>query len=211
MTAHRALTVHEDGPSRLSPGALDGVTVLVSGGAGAVGHAAIQFAAWAGATVITTISSDEKAALARAAGAHHVVNYKEQDAAAEIRRIAPDGVQIVVEVSIRQNAELVAAVVSTRASVAIYANDGGDTVELPLRANMGTNTRYQFVLLYTVGEEALQAAAEDVTAAVRDGALPVGEEAGLPLHRYSLEQTAAAHDAVEGGVTGKVLIDVAQG
>jgi len=211
MTAHRALTVHEDGPSRLSPGALDGVTVLVSGGAGAVGHAAIQLAAWAGATVITTISSDEKAALARAAGAHHVVNYKEQDAAAEIRRVAPDGVQIVVEVSIRQNAELVAAVVSTRASVAIYANDGGDTVELPLRANMGTNTRYQFVLLYTVGEEALQAAAEDVTAAVRDGALPVGEEAGLPLHRYSLEQTAAAHDAVEGGVTGKVLIDVAQG
>jgi len=211
MTAHRALTVHEDGPSRLSPGALEGVTVLVSGGAGAVGHAAIQLAAWAGATVITTISSDEKAALARAAGAHHVVDYKEQDAAAEIRRIAPDGVQIVVEVSIRQNAELVAAVVSTRASVAIYANDGGDTVELPLRANMGTNTRYQFVLLYTVGEEALQAAAEDVTAAVRDGALPVGEEAGLPLHRYSLEQTAAAHDAVEGGVTGKVLIDVAQG
>jgi NADPH2:quinone reductase len=211
MTAHRALTVHEDGPSRLSPGALDGMTVLVSGGAGAVGHAAIQLAAWAGATVITTISSDEKAALARAAGAHHVVNYKEQDAAAEIRRIAPDGVQIVVEVSIRQNAELVAAVVSTRASVAIYANDGGDTVELPLRANMGTNTRYQFVLLYTVGEEALQAAAEDVTAAVRDGALPVGEEAGLPLHRYSLEQTAEAHDAVEGGVTGKVLIDVAQG
>ena len=109
------------------------------------------------------------------------------------------------------DAELVAAVVSTRASVAIYANDGGDTVELPLRSNMGTNTRYQFVLLYTVGEEALQAAAEDVTAAVRDGALPVGEEAGLPLHRYSLEQTAAAHDAVEGGVTGKVLIDVAQG
>ena len=209
MTAHRALTVHEDGPSRLAPGALDGVTVLVSGGAGAVGHAAIQLAAWAGATVITTISSDEKADLARAAGAHHVVNYREQDAAAEIRRLAPDGVQVVVEVSIRQNAELVAAVVAPRASVAIYANDGGDEVSLPLRANMGTNTRYQFVLLYTVGEEALQAAAEDVTAAVRDGALPVGEEAGLPLHRFPLERTAAAHEAVEAGLTGKVLVDVA--
>ena len=188
---------------------LDGVTVLVSGGAGAVGHAAIQLAAWAGATVITTISSDEKAALARAAGAHHVVNYREQDAAAEIRRLAPDGVQVVVEVSIRQNAELVAAVVAPRASVAIYANDGGDEVSLPLRANMGTNTRYQFVLLYTVGEEALQAAAEDVTTAVRDGALPVGEEAGLPLHRFPLERTAAAHEAVEAGLTGTVLVDVA--
>ena len=118
--------------------------------------------------------------------------------------------QIVVEVSIRQNAELVAAVVSTRASVAIYANDGGDEVQLPLRANMGTNTRYQFVLLYTVGEEALQAAAEDVTAAVRDGALPVGEDAGLPLSFFDLGDTAAAHDAVEQGATGKVLIRVSE-
>ena len=92
MTAHRALTVAEDGPSRLSPGALSGAMVLVAGGAGAVGHAAIQLARWAGATVITTISSDEKAALARAAGANHVVNYRESDAAFEIRRLAPDGV-----------------------------------------------------------------------------------------------------------------------
>ncbi len=63
MTAHRALTVHEDGPSRLAPGALAGRTVLVQGGAGAVGHAAIQLAVWAGATVIATVSSDEKEAL----------------------------------------------------------------------------------------------------------------------------------------------------
>src|SRR5215213_4963766 len=64
MTAHRALTVHEDGPTRLTPDALEGRTVLVTGGAGAVGHAAIRLATWAGATVITTVSSDEKAALA---------------------------------------------------------------------------------------------------------------------------------------------------
>src|SRR5215218_9127747 len=72
MTAHRALTVHEDGPSRLSTKALEGRTVLVTGGAGAVGHAAIQLAVWAGATVIATVSSDEKARLAESAGAHHV-------------------------------------------------------------------------------------------------------------------------------------------
>src|SRR4029079_3805063 len=71
MTAHRALTVSEDGPDRLSPGALAGKIVLVAGGAGAGGHAAIQLARWAGATIITTISSPTKAALARAAGAHH--------------------------------------------------------------------------------------------------------------------------------------------
>jgi NADPH2:quinone reductase len=73
MTAHRALTVHEFGPQRLSPGALDGRVVLVQGGAGAVGHAAIQLAVWAGATVVATVSSDQKADLARAAGAHHVL------------------------------------------------------------------------------------------------------------------------------------------
>jgi len=65
------------------------------------------------------------------------------------------------------------------------------------------------VLIYTMGAAAWVAAGEDVTAAARDGALAIGAEAGLPLHRYGLEQTAAAHDAVEGGVVGKVLIDVA--
>jgi NADPH2:quinone reductase len=208
MTAHRALTVWEDGPRRLSPGSLEGATVLVAGGAGAVGHAAIQLARWAGATVITTISSDAKAALATAAGAHHVVNYRTGDAAAEIREIAPDGVDVVVEVAISQNADLLAEVVAHRASVAIYADDGGDTTTIPIRANMITNTRFQFVLLYTVGSEALDAAVEDVTAALRDGALPVGEAAGLPLHTFPLAETAAAHEAVEGDIVGKVLIEV---
>src|SRR5512132_2716287 len=77
VTAHRALTVGEDGPARLQPDALGGRTVLVAGGAGAVGNAAIQLARWAGAAVIATVSSDAKARLATAAGAHHVVNYRE--------------------------------------------------------------------------------------------------------------------------------------
>src|ERR1700712_2194372 len=110
MTAHRALTVAERGPDRLGPGALTGKTVLVAGGAGAVGHAAIQLARWAGATVVTTVSSDAKAALARAAGAHHVVNYRTEDAAARIRAIAPDGVDVVVEVAPGPNAALDLAV-----------------------------------------------------------------------------------------------------
>ncbi|MFJ3036096.1 NADPH:quinone reductase [Curtobacterium pusillum] len=208
MTAHRALTTHEHGPSRLAPGALTGRTVLVAGGAGAVGHAAIQLARWAGATVITTISSDAKAALATAAGAHHTVNYRSEDAAARIRDIAPDGVDIVVEVSIPQNADLVADVLANHGVVSIYANNGGDEATLPIRPNMSVNARYQFLLLYTIGDDALRAAAEDVTAALRDGVLPVGEAAGLPLVRFALEETAAAHDAVESDTVGKVLIDV---
>lgn len=208
MTAHRALTVHEDGPDRLAPGALDGRTVLVTGGAGAVGHAAIQLASWAGATVVTTVSNDDKARLAAAAGAHHVVPYTSGDPVAAIREVAPGGVDLVVDVALIQNVDLVAGVLKTRGSVAAYANTGGSEATLPFRGYMVLNARIQFVLLYTVGEAALRAAAEDVVAAVADGALEVGEEAGLPLTRFPLDQTAAAHDAVENGAVGKVLIDL---
>jgi NADPH:quinone reductase len=210
MTAHRALTVAEDWPARLSPGSHDGATVLVAGGAGAVGHAAIQLARWAGARVITTVSSPEKGALATAAGAHHVVNYRTEDAAAAIRDIAPDGVDVIVEVSPRQNAELDSAVAKNRASIAIYANDGGDSLTLDVGRNMMLNARYQFLILYTLGDDTLRHGAEDLSAAAADGALDVGEDAGLPLHVFDLENTAAAHDAVEAGVTGKVLIRVAE-
>jgi NADPH2:quinone reductase len=209
MTAHRALTVHEDGPSRLSPEALDGRTVLVTGGAGAVGHAAIQLAVWAGASVITTVSSEEKARLAEAAGAHHVLDYRRGDPVAEIRTLAPDGVDLVVDVAIISNADLVGRVLKPRGAVAIYANTGGTEVTLPVRPLMALNARLQFILLYTVGEDALKAAAQDVASAVADGALDVGEQHGLPLIRYPLEETAAAHDAVENGAVGKVLIDIA--
>jgi len=208
MTAHRALTLAEGGPSRLSAGALEGRTVLVAGGAGAVGHAAIQLARWAGATVITTVSSDDKATLARAAGAQHVVNYRTSDAAAEIRAKAPDGVNIVVEVAPGPNAALNLAVLANHGAVAVYANNGGDEVTLPIRDHFARNICYQFLLLYTVGADALAVAAEDITLALRDGVLAVGEEAGLPLVRFPLAQTGEAHAAVEDGAVGKVLIDV---
>ena len=208
MTAHRALTVSEDGPERLHPGALAGTVVLVAGGAGAVGHAAIQLARWAGATVITTISGPAKAALATAAGAHHVINYRDEDPATAIAKVAPDGVDLVVEVAAAANSRLNIDVVKPRGSIAIYANDGGGEFTLHVRQNMIKNVRYQFVLLYTVGDAALTAAVEDITLALVDGALPVGEAAGLPLHRFPLANTADAHQAVQDGAVGKVLIDV---
>jgi NADPH:quinone reductase len=210
VTAHRALTVAEDGPDRLRPGGLRDRVVLVAGGAGAVGNAAIQLARWAGATVISTVSGDAKATLAAAAGAQHVVNYRNADAAQQIRRVAADGVDLVVEVAAGANAELDQAVLRPRGTISIYANDGGAPFALDVRRNMGLNTRYQFVLLYTVGWKRIIAAAADVNAAIEDGALQVGETAGLPLHRFPLEQTAAAHAAVESGVVGKVLVGVKQ-
>lgn len=208
ITAHRCLTVTEEGPNRLGPGALTDRVVFVAGGAGAVGNAAIQLARWSDATVITTVSSPEKAALATAAGANHVINYTEQDVAAEVRRLSRRGVDTIVEVSPAVNAALDAEIVARLGSVAMYANNGGDQVQLPVRMLMAPNARWQFVLVYTAPADAKAVAIEDVTAAVGAGAVRVGEDAGLPLHHFSLDQAADAHAAVENSIIGKVLIDV---
>jgi NADPH2:quinone reductase len=208
ITAHRALTSVEFGPSRLGPGSMNGMTVLVAGGAGAVGNAAIQLGRWAGATVVTTVSSPEKAALAAAAGAQHVVNYREGDTEAAILAMAPDGVDLVVEVAPAQNNELDLAVTKVHATVAIYANNGGDEFTVPLRPTFSKNLRYQYLILYTLDDRLLRAAVEDVSAALDAGVLRVGDDAGVPLHHFPLDQAAAAHDAVENGAVGKVLLDI---
>lgn len=208
ITAHRALTCGHHAP-RLGPGTLSGQVVLVHGGAGAVGNAAIQLAAWSGATVVATVSGAEKAALATAAGAHHAVNYRAGDAGAAIREFAPGGADLIVEVSPAVNDDLDLAVARNGATIAFYANNGGDEFSVNIRKAFSLNLRYQGLLLYTLAPDLLAAAAEDVSAAVAAGALRTGEKAGLPLHRYPLEETAAAHDAVEQGATGKVLIDIA--
>lgn len=206
LTAQRCLTVSELGPRSLAPGALDGRTVLVAGGAGAVGHAAIQLARWAGGRVIATVSSGEKAALARAAGADEVVDYRGREAEDEIRRLAPEGVDIVVEVAVAANAELDFAILGFNGTVAAYAGGGG--LVLSATELMSRNIRHQFVLVYTLPPAAKVQAVGDVSAAAAAGALAVGEDAGLPLHRFPLERTADAHAAVEGGAVGKVLVDV---
>jgi NADPH2:quinone reductase len=157
---------------------------------------------------VTTVCTPAKAALATAAGAHHVVDCTTGDTAAAIREIAPDGVDLVVEVSPATNATLNHAVRVNGGTVSVYANNGGDTMQLDVRAHFALNVRYQFLLLYTLSPEALAAAVEDVTAAAAAGVLTVGEEAGLPIARFPLERTAEAHAAVEDGFVGKVLIDV---
>lgn len=208
LTAHRCLTVAEAAPRHLVPGALEGRTVLVAGGAGAVGNAAIQLAGWAGARVVTTVSSPEKARLALAAGADHVVDYRHEDAKEAIRSYAPEGVDVIVEVSPAVNLELDAAVLAESGTIAIYANNGGTSASVEIRPLMTLNTRVQFVYLYTVPTEAKDRGIEDVSSAIAQGAVRVGAEAGLPLHHFPLERTAEAHRAVEQGAVGKVLIDL---
>ncbi|HEY4631845.1 MAG TPA: NADPH:quinone reductase [Blastococcus sp.] len=208
VTAHRCLTVAESLPDRIGPGTLNGHTVLVQGGAGAVGNAAIQLARWADATVIATVSTPEKAQLAAAAGADHVINYRQEDVVTEVRKITPKGVDSIVEVSAAVNAGVDAQVIGLHGAVAMYADDSGAEVTVPVRLQMNANARWQFVLIYTEPARAKEIGVEDVNAAVLDGAIRVGREAGLPLHVFPLDQTAQAHRAVQDGAVGKVLIDV---
>jgi NADPH2:quinone reductase len=200
LTAHRTLTLAPGGPDRLAAGALAGTTVLVAGGAGAVGNAAIQLAKWAGATVLTTVSSAEKGALARAAGADTVINYREEDVAARIGT-PPD---LIVEVD-PGNLALDAAAITPGGSIALYA---AGEINLPSRAIMSKNVIVHGVLTYTTTDRQKDDAVAGVTAAVAAGAFRVGAEAGLPLVRFPLDRIAEAHAAVESHVTGKVLVDV---
>lgn len=204
LTAHRCLTITEGGPERLGPGALEGRHVFVAGGAGAVGNAAIQLAHWAGATVITSVSSAAKAQLAAAAGADHIINYRDADVVAEVRKIVPAGVNTIVEVSAAQNAGIDVQIIARDGSIAMYADDGGSQVTMPIRASMGPNVRWQFVLVYTAPTAAKEHAVQAISAALAGGAISLT----LPLHHFPLAQAAQAHQAVQDAAVGKVLIDV---
>jgi NADPH:quinone reductase len=190
MTAHRCLFA--DGP-------VTGKTVLVAGGAGAVGHYAIELAKYAGARVVATVSSPEKASLAAKAGADLVVNYREVDAIDQVKAFAPV-MDRVVEVALGANLGLDLAVAGPSTVVVTYAADGPNPV-LPVRACMTANVTLRFILLYRVPGPALDAAGADITAALTAGALTE-----LPVHRFPLREIAAAHEAAEGGAVGKVIV-----
>ncbi len=194
MTAHRAL---------LADGAIDGDVVLVQGGAGAVGHAAIQLAVRSGARVVATVSSPEKARLATEAGAGLVVNYREDDVVAAILEWAPDGVDRIVEVAISANLETDGAVLAPYGTIATYGAPDGPLP--PSRDLIAKNARIDFVLVYTMPDEAKRDAVADITRALEEGALRP-----LPSKHFALQDTQSAHEAVEGGFVGKVLIEVPQ-
>jgi len=139
-----------------------------------------------------------------------VIDYTRQDVVAEVRAIAPHGVNTIVEVSPAVNATIDADVLARHGSVAVYANNGGSEIELPVRPSMVPNARWQFVLVYNAPDDWRARALDDVATAVLDGAVRVGDEAGLPLHHYPLEGAADAHAAVENGAVGKVIVDVVQ-
>ncbi|MDH5422417.1 MAG: NADPH:quinone reductase [Acidimicrobiia bacterium] len=192
LTAHRAL--FWDGP-------VDGQTILVSGGAGAVGHYAIELAKDGGARVITTVSTAEKATLAAAAGADVVVNYRDSNAADQILDAAPGGVNRIVEVALGENMELDSAVLAPHGTIVTYAKTAHDPEVNVIKHMMGNHT-LRFMMLYDAGTEAIAAGVAAITDCLERRVLTE-----LPAHRFELSRIVAAHEACEARVVGKVLID----
>ena len=196
MTAHRC--VFADGP-------VEGKTVLVTGGAGAVGSYAAQLAKWGGATVIATVSSDEKAAHAVRAGADHIVNYRTEDVVARVRELTNgQGVEHIVDVDFGGNLEISQDVLKVNGVLAMYASGGNAAPSLPYQPFMRNNITFRFVLVYTEPEEAKRQAVADITEANNAGRLwhPIAA-------RFPLEETAAAHEFQESNkAIGNIVIAI---
>ncbi|MEY4170656.1 MAG: hypothetical protein RLZ94_1729, partial [Actinomycetota bacterium] len=172
-------------------GALDGQTVLVHGGAGAVGHAAIQLARRAGAHVVATVSSEAKGEIAAGAGAHVVVDYTAEGAVEAIRSAARAGVDRIIEVDLTRNLDLDLAVIVPGGVIVTYAADAADPA-LPVRTLMTRNATLRFALVYGFPPALLAAGVAEVTAG-----LAAGDLTPLPVVRFPLADIAAAHDAVQ--------------
>ena len=195
MTAHRS--VFADGP-------VGGKTVLVTGGAGAVGGYAVQFAKLGGARVIATVSSDEKAAMAKSHGADHVIDYKNEDVVARVHELTDGaGVARIVEVEFGGNLETSLEVIRPNGVIAAYASDAVLEPSLPFYRLVYKNATVHHVLVFVMSEGAKQAAVADIGHWLDSGDLHhhVGP-------RFPLEDVTAAHQAVEQGAFGNVILDV---
>jgi NADPH2:quinone reductase len=194
MTAHRCLFA--DGP-------ITGKTVLVSGGAGVVAHYAIQLAKWAGATVVTTVSSEAKAAHAQAAGADVIVNYRTENVVERIRA-ATGGVDRVVDVDFGKNLSVTAQVLRANGGIASYASMGDLEPKFPYGKLFQLNPTIRPVFVYTMPDAAKAAAHADIARWLNE-AKPLFSIAG----RFALSEVVNAHLEVERGEKiGHVILGI---
>ena len=180
-----------------------GATVLITGGAGSVGHYAIQIAKLCGARVITTISNDAKAAHARAAGADEAINYRTEDVGECVRTLTSSrGVNAVIDVDLSRNAGIYPAVMRPHATAVIY---GMSANEAPLPRLIQNSITLRFFLIYDVSEADRAAGIAQLTNLLEQGRLVHTVARRLPLG-----DIAEAHDIVErGDVIGNVVLDIA--
>jgi NADPH2:quinone reductase len=193
ITAHRA--VFADGP-------VDGRTVLVHGVLGGVGSLAAQLAHWAGATVIGTVRRSGDLSHVDATAVSHTVALDTENPAAAIRAYAPGGVHRVVEVSLSANADLDNAITAPDAVIAAYGTHA-DRTELPFWPLLFNNITLRLLGSDDFPADARRQAARDLTAAAAVGAVTVdiGDS-------YPLEDIAKAHDRIDAGGRGRVVVTV---
>ena len=196
LTAHRA--VFADGP-------VAGQTVLVTGGAGSVGAYAVQFAKLGGARVLTTVSCAEKAEIAADAGADYVFNYKAEDVVQRIADLPGEGgVDRIVEVEFGGNLPQSLATLKPNGVLAAYASDAVPEPKLPFYSLVYKSLTVRFILVFLMPETAKRQAVQDITRR-----LEAGELRHYIAKRYPLAEAAAAHERVEAGALGNVILDIA--
>jgi len=185
-------------------GVKEGSTVLVAGGAGAVGHYAVQFAKKRKATVVTTVSSPEKAAIARQAGADHVIDYKRENVGARVKAITANrGVESVIELDLAANAKLLPDVLAPKAVVAIYGSSAPELM-IPFQFLLQNSIELRFFLVYELGRDERERATRDITEM-----LARGELVHNVAQTFALGDIVAAHEAVESGkARGNIVVRV---
>lgn len=195
LTAIHAVRAVGTGPGR---------TVLIVGGAGAVASCAIQIAKARGARVITTVSSDAKAARARQAGADEIINYRTESVGARLKDITGgEGVDSVIEMDLTRNAKHYPEILRSNAMVAIYGMSGPEST-LPSLWLMQNSVTLRFLFVYTISDSERRDELAELTALLECGAVKP-----IIAQRFPLEEVAKAHDAVEnGGLIGNVIIDI---
>ncbi len=198
ITAHRLL---------FRDGGIQGQTVLVAGGAGSVGHMAVQLARWAGARVIATTGSDDQAKIALQCGAHHVFDYTRDDLSTRLADLLGQkgGIDRVIEVAFTKNADLDAKLLKPNGVIATYAIDKENIQpSIDLQQLLLKGITVHFTLVYAMSRESHELAAKDLNAALTAGALKPHVAA-----RYPLEKIADVHDRLDaGGIGGKALIQI---
>ena len=188
-------------------GPIAGKTVLATGGAGAVGHYAVQLAKWGGAQVIATVSSAAKAEQARLGGADLVLNYKTDDVVAKAMAFTGGrGVDRVVDVDFGGNIATTLKLMGMNSTIAVYATNGNRTPVVPMRELMEKCIVLRSLVLFALPPPLLAAAQADITKWLA---------AGTRIHnvagQFALSDTAQAHLAVEkGDKLGTVIVDCAR-
>ncbi len=193
QTAWTAVMDGRPGPDR---------TFLVHGGAGAVGEIAVAIAADAGARVIATVSTPEKAAIAKAAGAWEVVNYRTADVETAVRDLTGT-VDHIVDVDFGANHRVNAGVLAPSSSIAAYSAPTAPVFEMDYYAFAAKAARLRFVQVYLLGDAERRAAIAGITDLLNSHALPI-----RIASTFSLTDIIDAHEAQEAGVLGNIVIEI---